>query len=200
MRVFHVAPDRFTELDGLPEALPSTGFLWIGSERGEFERRIAALQEHLHGWESSQLVDLHISDLLNPQLPSHYDYTSWYDLLVFRRLTADSLPEPSPADDSQATVDSARRALHSVHTSPVGFALFDHVLLTVHPSDCAVREHFALRLAELGAAGGEGRAAVRVPGSPADLMLRMVNHMVDGYLDLRRLLTRQLGSLQGELL
>jgi Mg2+ and Co2+ transporter CorA len=31
-------------------------------------------------------------------------------------------------------------------------------------------------------------------------MLRMVNHMVDSYLDLRRLLTRQLGVLQRELL
>ena len=31
-------------------------------------------------------------------------------------------------------------------------------------------------------------------------MLRMVNHMVDNYLDLRRLLTRQLGNLQQELL
>ena len=32
-----------------------------------------------------------------------------------------------------------------------------------------------------------------MPTSPADLMLRMVNHMVDSYLELRRLLTRQLG-------
>jgi Mg2+ and Co2+ transporter CorA len=31
-------------------------------------------------------------------------------------------------------------------------------------------------------------------------MLRMVNHMVDSYLDLRRLLTRQLGELQHQLL
>jgi Mg2+ and Co2+ transporter CorA len=31
-------------------------------------------------------------------------------------------------------------------------------------------------------------------------MLRMVNHMVDGYLELRRLLTRQLGHLQEQLL
>jgi magnesium transporter len=200
MRVFHVAPDRFTELDGLPETLPNVGFLWVGSARGEFERRIAELQERLHGWESSQLVDLHVADLLNPQLPSHYDYTSWYDLLVFRRLTAGNLPEPSLADDRQATVDSARRALDAIRTSPVGFALFDHVLITVHPPDCAVREHFASRLAELGAASSEGRGTVRLPSSPADLMLRMVNHMVDGYLDLRRMLTRQLGALQGELL
>jgi magnesium transporter len=39
----------------------------------------------------------------------------------------------------------------------------------------------------------------RMPSSPADLMLRMVNHMVDGYLELRRLLTRQLGYLQQQL-
>ena len=200
MRVFHVGPDRFTELDGLPEALPSAGFLWIGSSRQEFERRIAAVQDRLQHWEASQLVDLHISDLLNAQLPSHFDYTSWYDLLVFRRLAAGSPTEPSPADEKQATIVSARRALEGIDTSPVGFALFDHVLITVHPADCAVREHFAQRLAGLGAAGVEGRAVVRLPSSPADLMLRMVNHMVDGYLDLRRLLTRQLGALQSELL
>ncbi len=200
MRVFHVGLDRFTELDGLPDALPATGFLWIGSARGEFERRIAAVQDHLQRWQASQLVDLHISDLLNPQLPSHYDYTSWYDLLVFRRLAAGSPGGPAPADDQQATIASARRALESIDTSPVGFALFDNVLITVHPADCAVREHFAQRLAGLGAAGAEGRVAARLPSSPADLMLRMVNHMVDGYLDLRRLLTRQLGALQSELL
>jgi Mg2+ and Co2+ transporter CorA len=62
-----------------------------------------------------------------------------------------------------------------------------------------VRDHFAQRLSGL-SAGAEGRAGSRLPSSPADLMLRMVNHMVDSYLDLRRLLTRQLGYLQQELL
>lgn len=46
----------------------------------------------------------------------------------------------------------------------------------------------------------EGRGPSRLPPSPADLMLRIVNHMVDSYLDLRRLLTRQLGYLQQEML
>jgi magnesium transporter len=50
------------------------------------------------------------------------------------------------------------------------------------------------------AAGQEQRGAARLPTGPADLMLRMVNHMVDSYLDLRRLLTRQLGHLQQLLL
>jgi Mg2+ and Co2+ transporter CorA len=46
---------------------------------------------------------------------------------------------------------------------------------------------------------GEGRASARTPTSPADLMLRMVNHMVDSYLELRKLLTKQLDELQEEL-
>jgi len=200
MRVFHVAADRFTELDGLPDALPGTGFLWIGSARHEFEARIAEVQGGLQRWEASQLVDLHVSDLLNPQLPSHFDYTSWYDLLVFRRLAAGGTTEPVRAEDNLATIASVRRALEAIDTSPVGFALFDQLLITVHPTDCAVREHFAQRLATLSVSAGDGRANVRLPTSPADLMLRMVNHMVDGYLELRRQLTRQLGALQSELL
>ena len=86
-----------------------------------------------------------------------------------------------------------------IDTSPVGFVVFDRVLLTVHPEDCAVRDHFAQRLAAQ-AVGGDARGATRLPGTPADLMLRMVNHMVDGYLELRRLLTRQLVGLQQDLL
>jgi Mg2+ and Co2+ transporter CorA len=38
-----------------------------------------------------------------------------------------------------------------------------------------------------------------MPTSPADLMLRMVNFMVDSYLELRKLLTKQLDELQEEL-
>jgi Mg2+ and Co2+ transporter CorA len=199
MRVFHVAPDQFLELGALPQTLPENGFLWIGSARREFEVHIGELQAGLQRWAGGPLVDLHVSDLLNNQLPSHYDYTSWYDILVFRRLAAAPGSEALFVDESHGTLASARRALRSIDTSPVGFALFDRVLITVHPTDCAVRDHFVQRLAGLVAAG-EARGPARLPGSTADLMLRMVNHMVDSYLDLRRLLTRQLGYLQQELL
>jgi len=69
----------------------------------------------------------------------------------------------------------------------------------VHPTDCAVREHFVQRLQSL-ATAQDNRGVSRLPTSPADLMMRMVNHMVDSYLDLRRLLTRQLGYVQQQLL
>jgi magnesium transporter len=199
MRVFHVSADQFTEFDSLPPALPEQGFLWVGSARREFEVRIAELQSALQRWTGGQLVDLHVSDLLNNQLPSHYDYTSWYDMMVFRRLAAGAGSEGMFIDEGKGTAATARLALAAIDTSPVGFALFDRVLITVHPTDCAVRDFFAHRFSGL-SASADPRGAARLPGNPADLMLRMVNHMVDSYLDLRRLLTRQLGTLQAQLL
>jgi Mg2+ and Co2+ transporter CorA len=199
MRVFHIHGEQFHELPALPEALPAEGFLWVGSARRVFELHSADLQAAMQRWTGGQLVDLHVSDLLNNQLPSHFDYTSWYDLMVFRRLAPGAGSEELFVDDAKGTVASARKALQAIDTSPVGFAVFDRVLITVHPTDCAVREYFAHRLATQ-ASTAEVRGNARMPASPADLMLRMINHMVDSYLDLRRLLTRQLAYLQQELL
>jgi len=198
MRVFHVQGDQFTELDTLPETLPPTGYLWVGSARREFEVQASTLQSALQRWTGGQLVDLHIADLLNNQLPSHYDYTSWYDVLVFRRLAAGAGSAAMFIDDNKGTLATARAALDAIDTSPVGFALFDRVLLTVHPTDCMVRDYFANRLLDQ-AQSVESRNGVRLPPNPADLMLRMVNYMVDSYLELRRLLTRQMDYLQQQL-
>ena len=205
MKVFHIHGEQFEELADVPTDLPADGYLWLSSARREFEVNAPELQQQLQRWTGGQLVDLHVSDLLNNQLPSHFDYTSWYDVLVFRRLAAGEGSAGLFLDDQQGTLSSARAALEAIDTSPVGFALFDRVLLTVHPTDCQVREFFATRLAQQAsntsgdARAVEGRGSVRLPSSPADLMLRMVNHMVDNYLELRRLLTKQLGYLQQEL-
>ncbi|WP_372526994.1 magnesium transporter CorA family protein [Piscinibacter sp.] len=198
MRVFHITADQFSELDGLPEQLPAAGYLWVGSARREFEVNAPQLQSALQRWTGGQLVDVHLSDLLSNQLPSHFDYTSWYDMLVFRRLAAGVGSAAMFVDDTHGTLATARKALDAIDTSPVGFALFDRVLLTVHPTDCPVRDFFANRLQHQVQAG-DVRAGARLPPNPADLMLRMVNHMVDSYLELRRLLTKQLGYLQQEL-
>jgi magnesium transporter len=208
MRIFHITSEHFTELDALPADMPASGYLWIGTGRPEFEVDAERLQAALLRWTDGQLVDLHVSDLLNNQLPSHFDYTSWYDLLVFRRLAVGPGSNAQFADDAPGSMTSTKEALEAIDTSPVGFAVFDRVLLSVHPTDCQVREYFATRLTHMvhGAEGhverrAEGRGGpLRLPTSPADLMLRMVNHMVDSYLELRRLLTRQLGTLQQSLL
>jgi Mg2+ and Co2+ transporter CorA len=259
---FFLINDNFIELDAWPQVMPAHGFLWVTTSRRVFEVHLPEVQRNLQRLAGGTLVDLHVTDLLNPQLPSQYDYTSWYDLMVFRRLAAGHGTQRMFVDEESGTASSARQAMAAIDTSPVGFALFDRVLLTVHPADCSVRDFFEARLSQmippsalspasspalrqegradlpemntlapdpLGGGGDiaegfgdgpgdgpgnshadgglmsqrpvEGRGSTsRLPPSPADLMLRIVNHMVDSYLDLRRLLTKQFGYLQQELL
>lgn len=210
MRIFHIHSGGVQELAALPTQMPAQGFVWIACARPAFQAQLAEVQASLQALVGLQLVDLHVSDLLNAQLPSHYDYTSQYDLLVFRRLATaqGEAADPAPGGDGPASAPLKRSGppvLRRIDTSPVGFAVFDQLLLTVHPTDCAVRDAYAARLlAALPASPSEGRSSpvpgARVPTSPADLMLRVVNQMVDGYLDLRRELTRQLDHWQTELL
>ena len=205
MRIFHIQSNSVTESDELAalssSGLPDNGFVWIACARREFEVVQTQVQTTLQILCGQQLVDLHISDLLNNQLPSHYDYTSQYDLLVFRRLAAGNSPTDLDNPGLPLThlpASGGPPILRRIDTSPVGFAVFDRVLLTVHPADCAVRDAYAAKL--LTASAEPHAAGARLPTSPADLMLRVVNHMVDGYLALRRELTHQLDHWQTELL
>jgi Mg2+ and Co2+ transporter CorA len=101
--------------------------------------------------------------------------------------------------------------LRRIDTSAVGFVVFDRVLLTVHPSEHNLRDAYAGRLladsstdvvdtAAPGTTDSRSTGARGVPANPADLMLRIVSQMVDGYLALRRELSQQLDHWQAELL
>jgi len=196
--------------------LPPQGYLWIACSRAELALLQTQFQSTLQALTGLQLMDLHVSDLLNQQLPSRYDYTSHYDLLVFRRLAASNGEADTTQNRSEQAPGylSARGGppiLRHIDTSPVGFVVFDRVLLTVHPADCAVRDSYAQRLLAASSATARSDAghgvpdsrstgARGVPANPADMMLRIINQMVDGYLELRRELTRQLDHWQAELL
>jgi Mg2+ and Co2+ transporter CorA len=196
VRSFHIVGDQFAELESLAETLPATGYLWLATTRAGFEAALPDLQARLQAWTGAQLFELHVLDLLNQQLPSSYDYTSAYDLLVFRRLATGAI---AAIDDDGPPSAGRQNAIEMIDTSAVGFVVFDRLLLTVHPTDCQVREFFAARLQNQTSSTAEGRASARMPAGPADLMLRMVNYMVDSYLALRRLLTKQLDELQEQL-
>ncbi|SFN32110.1 magnesium transporter CorA family protein [Variovorax sp. OV329] len=217
MRIFEISATQVTEHQALaPLALPGAcqnAFLWVSLTRDELQATLPQVQAILQSLCDAQLVDLHVSDLLNEQLPSHYDYTSEYDLLVIRRLAAvqaavdAAVPAAPPAQDI-VVPDPAPRggppALRRIDTRPVGFAVFDRVLLSVHPQDNQVRDTFAKKLMAVAAGSAapaldERATSARLPTSPADLMLRVVNHIVDGYLDLRKELSRQLDHWQTEL-
>lgn len=103
-------------------------------------------------------------------------------------------------------------ALARIDTQPVTFFVFDSVLLTISPGPSRTIEQVRQRLVDMcrlprtqmpapGAGGGQLMIhGVRPPTRPEDLMLRLLNAMVDRYLELRAPLTRQLDRWQRALL
>ena len=102
------------------------------------------------------------------------------------------------AAEADAAVTSAYARIES---HPVGFAVFDRLLISVHPGGCNVAKNYVQRFLDDAKLSVDALGArTRVPQSPADLTLRMVNTMVDSYLDLRKDLTAAMEHAQGELL
>jgi len=199
LRAFLIRPDKSIEaLTALPVAVPEDGFVWLAFERDSFAQDIAQAQAWLAQWAGMPLLDLHVSDLLNTQLPSHFDYTSVYDMLVIRKLA-----------DGDASTTGQLPTTRKVQTMPIGLVAYDRVLLSVHPAGCGILAAYVKRLKQLAnaesghlpaASVGATVGTARLPDSPAELMLRVVSLAIDGYLDLRKVMTRQLDHWQQRLL
>ncbi len=202
-------------VDQLPSSSPSDGFVWVFTDRESISTDLPALQTLAQQVGGSALLDLHCLDLASATHPSHYDYTSVYDLVIFRRLI--TATEAAKAK-LEAELDNVEQGLavkparkrgppvfNRISTRAVGFVQFDKLLISVHPSGCYTAKSFVERYLKE-AVQTENATALfaaarsRLPSSPADLMLRMINMMVDSYLDLRKDLSTQLDHWQTELL
>ncbi|RZJ01849.1 MAG: magnesium transporter CorA [Rubrivivax sp.] len=195
MQIIEFSPGTLRFVETVPDQMPAGGFVWIYLERATLEASLPELQRAAQRLGGSSLLELHCADLINAAHPSHYDYTSIYDLIIFRRLaTREDIPDPA-----DKAVDGAIR---HIRTHAVGFAVFDRLLISVHPNGCFTARSFIERYLSdaIHAEGLSAAARSRLPMSPADLMLRMVNVMVDSYLELRKQLSSQLDYWQAELL
>jgi magnesium transporter len=199
--------------DQLPSSAPSDGFVWVFTDRETMQTDLPALQTLSQQVGGSTMLDLHCQDLASAVHPSHYDYTSVYDLIIFRRLATQlemhaeaELEAASEAYHGQGgkpriKPSNTLAGLSRISSKAVGFAVFDRLLISVHPRDCYSAKSFIQRfLADASAGLDAVNARSRIPTSPVDLVLRMVNAMVDSYLDLRKELTVQLDNWQTELL
>ena len=202
MQVVEFAGGSLRFLDHPPAGAPETGFIWIAVERAALERELPLLQQAAQELGGSPLLELHLKDLGNAAHPSHYDYTSVYDLVIFRRL-ASQAELPLEGDDAELPLHAGSLpAFGRIRTQPVGFVAFDRLLITVHTAGCVIAKTFTERFAAEGnQPNGAGAAArSRLPSHPDDLMLRMLNVMVDSYLELRKHLARELEHWQRQLL
>ena len=212
---FTAASLRF--VDTAPAKPPTDGFVWLFLEQHEFEAVQPQIQQAASTLGGSALLDLHCQDLASAAHPSHYDSTSVYDLIIFRRLATQV--ETQAEDDQEKAISdyhgqggAAKKrgerlpAFNRIASKAVGFVVFDRCLISVHPPGCYAAKSFVQRfLADakfsLDAAQLDPASArSRLPISPADLALRMINTMVDSYLDLRKVLSSQLERWQADLL
>lgn len=207
MDIFLIADNRVTQSTAVPEAAPAHGFLWLDATHDEVAADPELWREQIARATGTHLYDPHLTDVVNLAHPSYFDSTNDYAMLVFRKL---ALSQPAPAEAAAENTAQAapppglRRkippALMQLATVPVTFLLMEHALVTVHARNSRTIESARARLLESRERSDGGAHGGRRPNSPEDLMLRLLNAMVDQYLELRQPLTAQLDRWQRALL
>ena len=182
--------------------LPSSAFIWLTLSPEEFAAQIALVQAWAEQWGGSSLLDLHCQDLASASHPSDYDFTSVYDLIIFRKLL-------SHAYQPESLAKQPTSIFKLLDTCALGFVLFDRLLISVHPVNDDTAEVAATRFIAQSQPNSPHHingfdspilGRWRAPASAADLMLRMINSVVDRYLDVRKDLSKGLEVWQSELL
>jgi magnesium transporter len=177
-----ITSEKATLLEGPPNELPSEGFLWMDcySEHG---RTWSIQAERLLGFAP---LEEHLLDSENSQHSSYYDSTQKYEMIVFRGLAIRASAIPKDSVLKQTPI--------RIQTRPTTFFIFPKLLVTIRPSDSRLVPSIRERLL------AAHLDHYRLPQSPAELMLKLVNGMVDRYLDLRQSLTEQAEQWQRLLL
>jgi len=222
MQIVEFTSGTLRFLDAAPAAAPADGFVWMSLYRQEFDAQLPHVQAAAERLGGSMLLDLHLQDLASDVQPTDYDSTSVYDLVVFRRLAtpdevaseqnqSDGKPA-APQSDASGCAAELTRVFDRIESRAVGFAVFDRLLISVHPSECNVAQSYVQRFladtrlsvnVEMTGAHATAAAAAartRMPQSPADLTLRLINGMIDSYLGLRKDLSQAMERAQTELL
>jgi magnesium transporter len=176
----------------------SAGFLWLDATHDEVSANPESWREEVARVTGTHLYDLHLRDAINLTHPSYFDATQEYEMVVFRKLAlhGDSF--------QNAEITGAKKgipaALNKLITIPVSFFLLGNALITVRSVHSQSIENARARLLSYKPKPEGNSHSSRLPTSPEDLMLRLLNAMVDQYLELRQPLTHQLDRWQHALL
>ncbi|MEC4721554.1 magnesium transporter CorA family protein [Noviherbaspirillum sp. CPCC 100848] len=208
MEIFHITPSCITQLADPNAQMPPGGFLWIDATHEEVTADTQAWRDAIERMTNVHVYDLHLTDAINLNHPSYFDSTQEYAMVVFRKLALDGSSDARIDTDAAGQSRKIPPALTKLATRPVTFMLMEGALVTVHASQSRTIEGVRARLLEQRARGnGNGNGnnngnlhVARLPSSPAELMLRLLNVMVDQYLALRQPLSGQIDRWQRALL
>jgi magnesium transporter len=200
MEIFHIGDYQATECTGTHSGLPTKGFLWIDVTRDEISENVESWQDNIEAITGVAIYDPHLTDIMNLMHPSYFDSTNDYEMVVFRKLEMPA-KSPSVVDDSDPdNIKKIPSALSKLLTQPVVFIVMDRVVITVHAQGSKTIQVARTKLLEHRSNENSSSRQGRLPVSPQEWMLRLLNAMVDQYLDLRQPLTSQIDRWQRALL
>ncbi|MFZ0022761.1 magnesium transporter CorA family protein [Acinetobacter sp.] len=184
----------FVQKEPIAQAEPE--FIWIDYTRADVVNRAETWQKEIEQQTHLYLNELHVNDILNLEHPCVFDSMDDYELLIFRKLI-------TPDDD----IESGEQALEQhekvfgLATTPISFIMTPQVLITVREQgNKAIKNYISRIETHVIRSTQEQNKSRKLPMTPLDLSLRLLNSMVDGYLDLRVPLTRRVEFWQQELL
>ena len=188
--------EHYTFVEKQPQEDMLHDFIWLDCTREDVVNQVDAWQEKVCLHANLAINEFHLRDILNLEHPCAFDSMEDYHLLIFRKLI-------TPDDEIQTGEQALEQheEVFGLATTPISFILTPQVLITVREQGNKAMENYIsrfetnfLRVAQ------EQNKLRKVPVTPLDLCLRLLNSIVDGYLDLRVPLTRRVEFWQQELL
>lgn len=197
MDIFLISENLVTQSNEIPNSVPPQGFLWIDATHDEVAVDTGTWRDAITRATNTAIYDPHLSDVINPNHPSYFDSTQDYGMVVFRKLSLNSDGHEGSDNNNDHAIGRMHAALRELTTQPVTFFIMDHALITVHGRYSRTIDNARNRLINQ---SNKSEKSTRLPISPEDLLLRLINAMVDQYLELRQPLTTQLDRWQHALL
>ena len=171
-------------------------FVWIDCTREDVVNRAEQWQQEILQNTQIQVNEYHLKDILNIEHPCAFDAMEDYDLLIFRKLIT-----PDDQINSGENALEKHDTIFGLATSPVSFIITSHALITVHEKGNHAFESYLTRIMNIMSKSiDEQNKPRKLATTPVDLALRLLNSMVNGYLDLRKPLSRRVEFWQQELL
>lgn len=185
-----------TYIQAQPIADLEPEFTWVDCYRDDVINRLEHWQQDVYDCTQLRLNELHIKDIQNIEHPCTFDTMDDYDLLIFRKLI-------TPNDQILNSDDALEKheQIFGLTTTPVSFITTSNVLITVRERGNHALESYASRVQMIASKPiDEQNKPRKLATSALDLQLRLLNSMVDDYLDLRAPLTKRVEFWQQELL
>lgn len=186
--------EHYIYIQKIASQAQAPAFIWIDCTRDEVVNQTEVWQQQIQQAATISLNELHVQDILNLEHPCVFDALEDYDLLIFRKLI-------TREDHIFADAAEADERSFGLGTSPVSFVMTQNALISVREVGNKAIESFITRIEMIVCRPMDQQNMPRkLASSPVDLVLRLLNSMVDEYVDIRMPLTKRVEYWQQSLL